>query len=181
MTVKNVIIECLTKMGKDNFLDNTSLSDDEIKMRNDLIKAVNIAYKQVIATYLPHIKKESVVFCDKIVYTTDLDESIIYPIMLKRGDSVERFRAYYDRIEAKFDGEATLTYAFMPDVTLALTSTIEEMELTQNALSNGALKEYYFANKLFELAENFDIEFRNELGSIKRIRNFNLKHNRWLL
>ncbi len=181
MTVKNVIIECLTKMGKDNFLDKTLLSEDEKKMRDNLLKAVNIAYKQVIATYLPHIKKESVFFKQNIVYTTTLDERIIYPIMLKRGDSVERFRAYYDRIEAKFDGEATLTYAFMPEVALTLTSDINDMELTQNALSNGALKEYYFANKLFELADNFDVEFRNEMGSIKRLRNFNMKHNRWLL
>lgn len=179
MTVKDIITECLSKMGKDNFLSNATLDEDEIRLRDALIDCCNIAYRQVVSRYLPNIHKEEVHFVENTVYTKDLAMQILYPIMLKNEDGVLRFRTYYDRIEAKHDGVATLTYAFMPDVKLSIDDTIDKMDLTQHAMVNGVLKEYYFANKLFELAEKYDIDFRDEMDNLKHTRNFNIKQRRW--
>lgn len=62
MKIKNVIGECLVRAGKDDFVDNPSLTDEQKELQNRLLACVNIAYREIVSKYLPLIYEEQVVF-----------------------------------------------------------------------------------------------------------------------
>ena len=53
MTAKNVISECLLKMGLADFSHNETFSEGEQELINSLLGAMNIAYREIICEYLP--------------------------------------------------------------------------------------------------------------------------------
>jgi chitinase len=54
------------------------------------------------------------------------------------------------------------------------------MRLTVGALSDGALGEYYFQNKTFDLAKSFDSDFRAQIGVLRyKGKNVRVKARRW--
>lgn len=54
------------------------------------------------------------------------------------------------------------------------------MRLTRSVLANGALAEYYFQNKMFDLAKSFDSDFRNQIGALRyRGKNILVKARGW--
>lgn len=180
MTVKSIIGECLNKMGLKDFTGNDSYTDDEKELISGLLSAINLAYNQVICEYLPLTVSESVTFLNKQFLVKDLAKTIIYPIRLTKGEKVVAFKSYPDRICAEVEGDAELEYAYQPSSPLALGSRITDMRLTQSALSDGALAEYYFANKVFDLAKSFDTSFRSKLGFLRyKGKSLMLKERRW--
>lgn len=179
MTVKKIIGECLIKMGETDFTSKTSYTETEQKLIESLLAALNIAYREVVCEYLPLVHTETVLFEKGEYAVAPLEKKIIYPIRVTKGDSVVAFKAYADRIVAATDGYAALEYAYMPDE-LKLADNIENLRLTQSALSDGALGEYYFANKVFDLAKSFDSSFREKLGFLRyKGRRLMLKERRW--
>ena len=180
MTAKNVISECLLKMGIADFIHNETYSESEQELISSLLGALNIAYREVVCEYLPLTVEENVTFTDGQLMISKLGKSILYPIKLRRGENVLSFKAYPNRITADISGEAVLEYAYMPPTPLSLNSSINDMRLTQSALSDGTLAEYYFANKVFDLAKSFDTSFRSKMGLLrykgKRLR---LKERGW--
>jgi len=179
MKVNKIIGECLIKMGEADFASKTSYTDTEQKLIDALLAALNIAYREVVCEYLPLVHTETILFKDGEYNVGSLEKKIIYPIKVKKGDAVAAFKAYADRIVAAAEGCATLEYAYMPEE-LKLTDDIENLRLTQSALSDGALGEYYFANKVFDLAKSFDSSFREKLGFLRyKGRRLMLKERRW--
>lgn len=168
MKVKSVIGECLVKMGKTDFTNKTPLTVEENEMIDKLLSALNIAYREAISLYIPLVHVEDVKFTQGMVLTVALEKSILYPISLHyHGESV-KFRVFADRIESDgVSGTATIKYAYMPARDFAIDSTIPDMKLTQSILADGTLAGYYFATKNFELAKNFDTEFRVKLDLLK--------------
>ena len=180
MTVKRIIGECLTKMGERDFTDNAQYSETEQGLIDSLLAALNIVYREVVCEYLPLVHSESVTFCDGVLYISSLEKKILYPIRVMQGENVVSFKAYADRITAKISGAATVEYAHMPDSELTLTSAISDLRLTQSALSDGTLGEYYFANKVFDLARSYDTSFREKMGLLRyKGRRLRLKERRW--
>ncbi len=167
MKVKDVVGECLIKMGKDNFLDEAALDDEQNGLKNKLLCAVNIAYREALSLYLPPICSESVTFKMGKCSANSLEKSILYPIKVERDGERKSFRGVGDVIFCDIEGVATLTYAYMPEGTLKMEDEIKDMRLTPGALSDGALGEYYFQNKVFELAKNFDTSFRAQMSVLK--------------
>ncbi len=179
MIVKDVIGECLVKMGMKNFTLNDTLTDAEKELRDSLLAAVNIAYREVVSEYLPLVTSESVTFENGVLSVNALDKQILYPIRVTRGEEVKSFKAYPDKIFVKFSGEAVLEYAYMP-APLRAEDSINDLRLTQSALSDGALGEYYFAEKVFDLARNFDTSFRSKMGLLRyKGRRLRLKERGW--
>lgn len=180
MKVKNVIGECLTKMGRTNFVNKTQFDSEESELISKLLCALNIAYRETVTEYLPLIYAQTVVLKDKIVKTSVLDKKILYPVSLEFCNEIKRIKAYPDRIESDFDGEGVLTYAYIPDDDLVLSDEISDMRLTQSALADGTLGEYYFANKVFDLAKSFDADFRAQMSMLRyKGRRIRIKRRRW--
>lgn len=180
MKIKNVIGECLIKMGKPNIVNKTTFDDDETETISKLLAALNIAYREIVTEYLPLIYTQTVCMKDKSVKTSVLEKKIICPISLMFYNEKKPMKIYPDRIESDFDGDATLTYSYMPDIDLVLDDEISDMRLTQSALADGALSEYYFADKMFDLAKSFDTDFRAQMSMLRyKGRRIIIKRRRW--
>ena len=180
MTVKKVIAECLVKMGVKDFTDNSKYTADEQELIDSLLAALNIVYSEIVSEYLPLTECEEVEFVGGELKISELSKRILYPIRVTRGDDVKAFRAYADRVTVNFSGKAMLEYAYMPGVDFKLSDSIVDMRLTQSALSDGTLGEYYFANKVFDLAKSFDTSFRDKIGLLHyKGRRLRIKERRW--
>ena len=180
MTVKKVIAECLVKMGGKDFTNNSEYTADEQELLDALLAALNIVYREIVSEYLPLTECEEVEFEDGVLKISKLSKRILYPVRVTRGDEVKAFKAYPDRIAVNFSGKAMLEYAYMPNNEFEISDSISDLRLTESALSDGTLGEYYFANKVFDLAKSFDTSFRDKLGLLrytgKRLR---VKERRW--
>lgn len=167
MTVKTVLGECLIKMGKENFAVKSEYDTEESNLLKQLLAALNIVYRETVCQYLPLVEVEEVIFENGRLNADSLAKAILYPISLKRKGVAVDFKTYPDRITADIDGAAVLEYAYLPDSEFKLNDSISHMRLTQGALCDGVLSEYYFANKVFDLAQDFDTSFRSKLGLLK--------------
>lgn len=68
----------------------------------------------------------------------------------------------------------------MPQNELTFEGEINDMRLTKSALADGALGEYYFQNKMFDLAKSFDSDFRAQIGLMRyKGKNLVMKARRW--
>lgn len=180
MTAKNVLGECLVKMGLADFTQKSSYSDSEKELLDGLLGALNIAYRETVCEYLPLIAEEKATFLDGQLLVSSLAKQIIYPIKITRGDSEVKFKTYPNRICADISGEALIRYAYAPSTPFSLNSSIGDARITQSALADGTLAQYYFANKVFDLAKSFDASFRNKMGFLRyRGKSLRLKARGW--
>lgn len=180
MTVKQILGECLIKMGMQDFSVKQTYSDSEQETIDALLGALNIVYRQIVGEYLPLVKNENVTFENGEVGVSNLDESILYPIRITANAERINFKTYPDKIVADYNGKAELEYAYMPSSPFTINDSINDMRITCDALSNGTLGEYYFANKVFDLAKNFDTTFRNQMGILRyKGRCLRLKARGW--
>lgn len=187
MTVKSIIGECLVKMGRKNFVEAVSQdgtaaewSDDEKELANALLYAINLTYREIVEQHFPLICKEDVCFVDKKLMTSTLEKNILYPVSLKKDEDRAYMKTFADRIESNFDGNATLEYAYMPTTAFGIDDSISDMRITRKVMADGALGKYYFANKMFDLAQSFDTSFRNGISALKyKGRDIRVKRRRW--
>lgn len=179
MQVKSIIGECLVKMGGVDFTQKSAYTTEEQALFDRLLAALNIAYREVCSQYLPQICEEEVVFSENEINVSVLAKRIIYPIALYKGGVKCGFKVYPDRIAADINGNAMLRYAYMPCV-LSGESEISELMLTQSIMADGTLGEFYFQNKIFDLAGAFDTDFRSALSALRyKGRELSLKAGRW--
>ena len=64
MTAKNVISECLLKMGLADFSHNETFSEGEQELINSLLGAMNIADREIICEYLSLTNEMNEIFKD---------------------------------------------------------------------------------------------------------------------
>lgn len=179
MQIKKVIGECLVKMGERDFASEQSLSEEQKELREKLLKALNVAYREVVSQYLPLYYEQTAVFSGGKCLSSTLDKKIIYPVRVETNSGKVSFRTTHNAIYANVEGEATITYAYMPEE-MTIGGEITDMRLTQTALADGTLAEYYYQNKMFDLARDFDTDFRAQMGILKyRGRNIVIKARRW--
>lgn len=181
MTVKEILSECLVKMGKDDFIAREQ-SEEEQKLKAELLAALNIAYRKLICDYMPLIEEEETEFTEGKCFVKNLSEKILYPIKVVVNGQKTAFKTYHDRIECDCSGRARVTYAYIPANKLGEEDEVNDMRLTSGMLSDGALGQYYFANKTFDLAESFNFDFLRAATVAKyKGRELILKDRRWTL
>lgn len=180
MEVKQILAECLCKMGESNFLQESELDDRQSEMVGNLLDCLNSAYRRVVCDHLPLVTDEQVMVSQNKVYFCDLAESILYPIRLTSGEQKQAFETFADRIQTNFDGKATLRYAYMPCCPFGINDVIEDVRLTTEIMADGTLAGYYFAHKMFDLARNFENKFDMGLSKVKyKGKNMQLPQRRW--
>lgn len=80
---------------------------------------------------------------------------------------------------ADFSGKGVLRYAYLPEEA-ELDDEIADMRITASALSDGTLAQFYFTDKVFDLAEAYDESFRAALSVVRyKGRPMRLGTGRW--
>lgn len=180
MQIKDVVGECLVKMGENNFVNNESFDEDQQALVNKLLGALNIAYREIVADYLPLLYTQKVSAVDGKIDVEELDKSILYPISVKIGGEKVTYYTDATSIYLSAAGEAEIKYAYMPSKVFALGDELVDMRLTMSALSDATLAEYYFQEKVFELAKSFDTDFRAQIGLLRyKGKGVCIKRRRW--
>ena len=180
MKVKKVIGECLIRAGKDDFSQSATLTEEQQETQNRLLACLNIVYREIVSKYLPLIHTENVVFQGGKCSAKSLSKTIVYPVRVQVGDEIKAFKTSADSVICSYSGDATLTYAYMPENDFAITDDIDDVRVTRSMLVNGTLAEYYFQNKVFDLAKSFDSDFRAETGIIRyKGRSVIIKRRGW--
>ena len=153
MLVKEVLGECLVKMGRENFLTGTEYTDEQQALADRLLAAMNIAYREAVTEYIPLYAEEKVTVADGTVDVGGLGKRILYPVSLT-ADGV-RYRVWVrpEGLSADYCGR--------------LTDEIADMRITPSALSDGTLAEYYLQDKVFDLAEAYSESFRDALSAVR--------------
>lgn len=179
MLVKEVIGECLVKMGTEDFTSATERTEAQQALFDRLLAALNIAYREAVTEYLPLVAEENVVVTDGEIPADSLGRKIIYPLSLTADGKYFRIRTYPDRVLTDLSGKGVLRYAYLPDP-LGEEDEIADMRLTVSVLSDGALAELYYQDKVFDLAQSFDTDFRAALGVLRyKGRALRLRAGRW--
>lgn len=179
MLVKDVLGECLVKLGREDFFASESLDDEQEALASRLLAALNLAYRTAVTEYIPLYAEEEVTVTDGVIAVSALERRILYPVALAAGGRRRRVWVRPDGLCADVSGKAVLRYAYLPDE-LALTDAIEDMRLTSDALSDGTLAEYYLADKVFGIAEAYDASFREALSAVRyKGRAMRLGAGRW--
>ncbi len=181
MKVKNIIGECLVKMGLDNFVDNEQLTVDEQRIIDRLLFNVNVVYREIVSAYLPLVDAREInVENGEFAFENLDDVKILYPIRLESGDMQIKFKSYPTKIVCDYKGRAKLTYAYLPSADFVLLDDIDDARVTAGVIVSGVLAEYYFQNKVFDLAKSFDSDFRDGMARLKyQGRTMFLKERRW--
>lgn len=181
MTIKKIVGECLMRMGLDNFVNSESYTLDEQKLIDRLVFNANLVYREIVTSYLPLVDRAEIEIVDgEFAFASLVGVHILSPIRVEVGDESAKFKCYPTKIKCDYQGRATLVYSYLPSTDFALTDSIDDARVTLEAMVSGILAEYYFQNKVFDLAKNFDSEFREIMSTLKyKGRSMFLKERRW--
>jgi hypothetical protein len=179
MQVSQIIGECLTKINGDNFIGQETYTEAQQALIDRLVAALNIAYREITTEYLPLICREDVSLVNGECQTASLNNPILYPVRLERDGVRRAYKTFPSKITSDFSGAAVLTYAYMPSE-LTFGGEISDLRLTSGILSDGALAQYYFEDKIFELAANYDEKWRAAISKLRfKGREIKIKASRW--
>ncbi len=180
MKIKNIVGECLLRMGLDDFSSNQTYSTQEQEIVDKLVGAINIVYGEICAEYLPLVTKQSVTFVDNRLDFAQLEKRILYPIKLVSGGVKCKYIIYPDHLESDECTSGELQYAYLLSEQFGIDDEIDDSRLSQGMMCLGTLAQYYFANKTFDLAKSFDEDFRAKLGTLCiKQKHFCIKQRRW--
>jgi len=169
-------------MGEKDFTTSAAqLTDEQKELQDKLLGACNIVYREVVSRYIPTYYSQKVTFESGKTPLSSLQKKPLYIVSIKVGDSSAPFYVQSPSIIAEIEGEATIKYACMPsEIDLNINSEINDLRLSQSAFCCGVLGEYYFQNKVFDLAKSFDGEFREQMNELKyKGRSIVIKARRW--
>ena len=169
MLVKDILRECLAKMGEEDFTDKPAAdrTDAEKVLAAKLVSALNTAYREAVSGYLPLIAEESVTAADGYIPASSLARAIVYPVSLVTAAGEKcRLRSAPDGVATDLNGTGVLRYAYLPE-DADESGEIEDMRLTVSVLSDGVLAELYYRDKVFDIAESYDSDFRAALGALR--------------
>ena len=181
MTVKQIVEECVVKMGLDNFINNQSYTADEQKLVDRLVFNVNVVYREIVTSYLPLIDSADVEIVNgEYAFSSLTGVRILYPVRLEAGDRDVKVKTYATKLKCDYEGAAKLYYAYLPSSDFAFADSINDARITSQVMCAGVLAEYYFQNKVFDLAKSFDLDYRAGLSVLKyKGRSMFLKDGRW--
>lgn len=180
MLVKDILSKCLIKSGQEDFTANESYTEAQQAVAGKLLACINIAYREAAVEYLPLITEESVILRQGEADLTVLTKTLLYPLALRDSNGVKHvYRTYPSTLKSDFDGQAVLEYAYIPSE-VGIDDEIVHMRLSVDILADGALAEYYFQNRVFDLASSHDEDFRNTISMLRyKGREIRTKERRW--
>lgn len=129
MKIKDVVGECLVKMGQTDFSNEQTLDEQQTELKNKLLASINIIYREIVSEYLPLYHTETVNFSGGKVNSSALTKKILYPVKVVKNNRKQSFFSGADGVYCDIEGEAQLTYAYMPSAPLAYTDEINDMRL----------------------------------------------------
>lgn len=180
MKVKDILAECLVKMGEENFVSNERYDDQQTALFDRLLSVLNCVYREIVARYLPLTTDEEVTLEKGALSYKNLQKCILYPKKLYFEGEPRKFHGYPDRLESNFSGKATLRYAYLPIAELKAEDEVELAGLTAEAFSDGILAQFYLSQKMFDLAASFDSDFRGKMSLAgSKGRSVVLPERRW--
>lgn len=182
MNIKKVVGECLRRMGEKDFTTSSAqLTDEQKELQDKLLGACNIVYREIASRYIPVYYSQKVTFENGKTPLSSLHRKPLYIVSIKAGDSSVPFCVQTSSILAEIEGGAIIKYVCMPSETdLNINSEINDLRVSQSAFCCGVLGEYYFQNKVFDLARSFDGEFREQMNELKyKGRSIVIKARRW--
>ena len=181
MTIKKIVGECLMRMGLDNFVDNQSYTQDEQKLLVRLLFNVNLVYREIVTAYLPLVDRADIEIANgEFAFASLTGVHILTPLRIEVGDESIKFKCYPTKIKCDYSGPATMVYSYLPSTDYTITDSLDDARVTLEAMACGVLAEYYFQNKVFDLAKNFDSEYREIMSTLKyKGRSMFLKERRW--
>ena len=86
MKIKDVVGECLVKMGRTDFSNNQTLDTEQTELKDKLLAAINIAYRHIVSEYLPLVQIETVNVTNGKIAASSLSKNILYAIKLVKTD-----------------------------------------------------------------------------------------------
>lgn len=179
MTVKSIIGECLLKLGEENFIENATFTVSERKLADRLLAALNIVYAEAVTEYVPLIYSEEVEFKNGELFVSALTKPVLYPIKAEKNGVTYKIKTFPTYLKCAAEGFVKLTYAYLPEA-LTLSGELKDARITRGILSDGTLGEYYFENKVFDLAKSYDTDFRNALSKLRyKGREIKIRAGRW--
>ncbi|MGN0795897.1 MAG: hypothetical protein ACI4MT_02945 [Christensenellales bacterium] len=177
MEVTEIIGQCLKMIGEQDFVaGSASLNDEQIRLRDRLVDCLNFVIREVATNYIHFEITEKVKFLNGEVFCTDLAETYMKAVRLERNGRQETFVTCSDRIKANFDGDADLTYRYIPQA-VGLYHSLDDYRLKIDFLVNGVLSYYYFSCGMYDLSEHFEKKFIN--GVKREIPSIVLPQRRW--
>lgn len=179
MQVKEILKDCLKKLGIPDFTEKETLTPEEDALKNRLINCLNLIYQEIVSDYFFLTFEEEITLNGDIFKYSDLSKRLIKPLKLVLdGKSIE-FTVLPSGIKCEKFGEAVFSYNYLPE-SLDFDSLIEDYRLTSGLLSNGVLGEYYFLDSVFDLASSYDSKFRSDLSwAASKGREIKVKARRW--
>ena len=179
MTVKQLVKKCLEKLNVEDFSDDPK-TDREKNLANGLLNAFEAVYGEIIAEYVPFVTEEKVVFENGRTSAEGLSKQIVYPIKVVCGRRQTDFCTDAEYIYAEAEGEATLTYAYLPSTEFTFESKADIMGASADMLSDGMLAQYCLAAGMYELAKSFDASYREKLWKLRyKNKGMRMKARRW--
>lgn len=181
MKVKEIIRECLIKLGLEDFTQKTAFGEDERILFDRLLNALNIMQKEIASEYLPRLFEEEIFTQDGKIPLSALSKTLLYPVKII-SDGVKRaFRTLPSGIVCDCKGKATLIYAYVPE-DLTASDDFGDCRLSSGVLSDAVLGEYCLENKVFDMARFYDEKFRAAVSALRyKGRELKLKCGRWPL
>lgn len=93
MKIKDVVGECLVKMGQTDFSNEQTLDEQQTELKNKLLASINIIYREIVSEYLPLYHTETVNFSGGKVNSSALTKKSFIPSRLsKTTESKVSFR-----------------------------------------------------------------------------------------
>ena len=112
MKVKQIVEECIVKMGLDNFINNQTYTADEQKIIDRLVFNVNVVYREIVTSYLPLIDSREVqIEGGEYVFADLTGVRMLYPVRLEAGDKEIKFKTYATKLKCDYEGRAKLYFA----------------------------------------------------------------------
>ncbi len=177
--MRKILKECFCKLNTADLSQKENPTEEESLLISRLIACVNTAVREAACEYLPQIYEQCVESENGVIDVRELDKRILYPISLVLGDKKIKIKTYPSCLKADFRGAALLRYVYIPDE-YGIDDDVEIDRMTADVASDGALAEYYFRNRVFDIAQYFDARFRNALTMLRyKGREIKLPSGRW--
>ncbi len=175
MLVKNIISECLSKLG----MDPEAHNDGEDSVVKALLDAANSVYCEIATDYLPLVAREKAVFDEGFADVSALAKRILYVVAVRKDGIAKGYKLYPDYIESTFRGEGEIEYAYLPDE-FAFDGELSDTRIPEWLFAEGVCAEYCYRNNMSDMAEAFAAKFKESLLRLKNKGSSKyLKARRW--
>lgn len=167
MQIIDIIENCVFRLGQYGNFDvkAESLSDEQMRMRDMLLRAVNLVYAELCAEHIPMLTAEAVELIEGRLAYSALSKPLLYALSLTRQGVRQGIKCYPAFLESEFSGAAVLEYAYLPDQ-LGLTDELPA-RIPPLLLTDGALAEYCYAQNLLDAAVQSERRYTDALSALK--------------